>query len=574
VSDPDSARYGQYLTSEEFESKYSPTAEDFALVRSYLESEGFTVTYVPRGRQFISARAAASDVERVFATRLGDYEVEGELRHAPMEVARIPAAIGSRVSTVLGLAASRFKPGLVKGRVGPASSNAAAPDCAGYYGQYVDTTDPPYGGGYPNPTLVHPCGLTPPRMRRAYGLSDAVEDGNDGRGVTVAIVDAGRWPTLVSDAQAFAAQFDSKHPLLASQIRLIDAPSGGDPPMPVDPSWIYEQVFDVEWVHALAPGAHILYVGSATGGSQDVIAALNLIVQNRLANVVSNSYALDFDDPGPADADIEALDPILLRAAIEGIGMYFCSWDFGDNQVLGAGPGGAPAVVYPASNPYVTAVGGTSMYLGADGLPVYETGWESGDSTLAGSGTSLTWAPRPPGLFYFGSGGGPSHRYIQPRYQGGVVPLALAGTPPMRVLPDVAMLGDEDSGGIEALTDPITGVYTLYPNSGGTSLATPMFAGTMALAEQRAGHRLGFANPRLYKVGTSAFHDIVPTPTPQDITHPAVWLDTEDPPGLMVQRPDGSIHPHTLHSAPGFDNVTGLGVPAGEAFLAAVAGDN
>jgi hypothetical protein len=93
------------------------------------------------------------------------------------------------------------------------------------------------------------------------------------------------------------------------------------------------------------------------------------------------------------------------------------------------------------------------------------------------------------------------------------------------------------------------------------------------LAEQRAGHRLGFANPLFYRVAGRAFRDIAPTPTPQSITHPGVWTDTEDPPNLMVQRNDGSIHPHTLHSAPGFDNVTGLGVPNGEQFLEAVSGN-
>ena len=142
----------------------------------------------------------------------------------------------------------------------------------------------------------------------------------------------------------------------------------------------------------------------------------------------------------------------------------------------------------------------------------------------------------------------------------------------MRVVPDVAMLADGDTGIRFAYTDPSTGTYTVYRNLGGTSLSTPLFAGTVALAEQRAGHRLGFANPLFYRVSGQAFRDIVPTATPQSITHPGVWTDTEDPPNLQVQRADGTIVPHTLHSAPGFDDVTGLGVPAGEAFLQSVSG--
>jgi len=226
----------------------------------------------------------------------------------------------------------------------------------------------------------------------------------------------------------------------------------------------------------------------------------------------------------------------------------------------------------PASSPYVTGVGGTSLYLDANGLPAYETGWEVGDSVLSGHGSKKTWAPSPPGLFIFGAGGGPSHRYPQPKWQRGVVPSYLAGATPARVVPDVAMLADFDSGVKLGVTYPIPGPYVVYRDAGGTSLATPLIAGAMALAEQRAGHRLGFANPLFYRVAGQAFRDIAPTPTPQSITHPGVWTDTEDPPNLKVQRADDTIVPHTLHSAPGYDNVTGLGVPAGDAFLRAVSG--
>jgi subtilase family serine protease len=570
VSDPDSPRYGQYLTSEEFESRYSPTLEDIAAVRGYFESEGFSITYAPRNRLFVSARATAAEVERVFATRLGQYEVEGELRRAPMEPARMPLAIASRVSAVLGLSTPRVKSGAAIRATAMASSSKTAPTCADYYGEYFDTTDPPYGGGFPTPTPLRPCGFTPPRVRRAYSLDDAVESGNDGRGVRIAILDPWRSPTLVSDAQRFAAAFDPAHPLPSSQITLIDAPSGGDPPIPVDVNWYYEQVGDVEEVHAIAPGAHIVYVGAATTGNEDVIAALNLIVQDKLASIISNSYVVDFETA--ADSDTALLDPILIQAGLKGIGTYFGAGDWGDNQLIG-GPGSGPSVFYPASSPYTTAVGGTSLYLDRDGLPAYETGWESGESVLAGNGANAAWSPSAPGLFIYGAGGGPSQLYPQPKYQWNAVPEELAGAIAARVIPDVAMLADFDSGVPLGITDPFLGTYVVYANAGGTSLATPLFAATMALAEQRAGRRIGFANPKLYRVASQAFRDIVPTPTPQAIANFGMWTDTEDPPDLQVQRPDGSIVPHTLHSAPGFDNVTGLGVPAGEQFLQAIGGN-
>ena len=123
------------------------------------------------------------------------------------------------------------------------------------------------------------------------------------------------------------------------------------------------------------------------------------------------------------------------------------------------------------------------------------------------------------------------------------------------------MLADADSGVEMGYTDPLVGGYVVYA-IGGTSLATPLFAATVALAEQRAGHRIGFANPKFYKHALAAFRDITPTQTPQSIAGVVGgWTDTEDPPNLQVMRPDGTIVPHTLHSAVGFDDVTGLGVP-------------
>ena len=574
VSDPDSPRYGQYLTSEEFESKYSPTPADVASVRSYFESEGFQITSVPRNRLFMTVSAPAAQVERVFTTHLGQYEVEkGQLRRAAIEPATMPAAIAGRVSGVLGLHTSTVRS---MAHVGGAQSSAAVttPTCSNYFGEYFDTIDPFYGGGYPNLTPIIPCGLTPPRLRWTYGLAEAVEAGNDGRGVKIAIIDAWRDPTLVSDAQAYAAQFDPAHPLRSSQITLIDVPSAGDPTIPVDFGWYYEQVFDVEAVHSVAPGAHIVFVAAATSGNEDMNAAVNLVVQNNLASIVANSWTDNYTEANDSGAGV--LDSIFIQAALKGIGLYFGTGDCGDNQVgsscLAPGSGlGTLGISYPASSPFATAVGGTSLFLNKDGSRAYETGWESGESVPTPDANGVVqWVPAAPGLLVFGATGGPSQKYSQPKYQQRVVPAALAGSRPARVVPDVAMLGDFDSGINWAITDPYTLTYTVEQNGGGTSLAVQLFAATVALAEQRAGHRIGFANPKFYKAAKEAFRDIVPTRTPQAIVSPGAWTDTEDPANLMVLRPDGTIVPHTLHTAPGFDNVTGLGVPRGEEFLEAI----
>jgi subtilase family serine protease len=209
-----------------------------------------------------------------------------------------------------------------------------------------------------------------------------------------------------------------------------------------------------------------------------------------------------------------------------------------------------------------------SLALAQDGSVLFQTGWETGASfltqvTVVPDGgdpdagvTSLVWQPAAPGAFVFGAGGGASMVYEQPSWQVGVVPEAMADVPgaPARVVPDVSMVADPITGFLVGQTDPTSGIYG-EGAVGGTSLACPLFAATMALAEQNAGRSFGFANPLLYSAaGTTAFTDIVPQTSPQDSALPGIAL-TFDYPGLAIG------------TAVGYDNVTGLGTPNGQGFL-------
>ena len=157
----------------------------------------------------MTAKGSTAQVEKAFATRLGRYDVQGTLRRAPVGTPRIPRSIAAKVSSTLGLAQSvELKPHGV--RVGGVKRDAlrslAAGDtpaqiCSEWYGEKLDTTDPAYGGGYPSPLPYAPCGYTPAQIRGAYGFADTVRRGNDGSGVTIAIVDAFLSPTLLQDAQ-------------------------------------------------------------------------------------------------------------------------------------------------------------------------------------------------------------------------------------------------------------------------------------------------------------------------------------------------------------------------------------
>jgi subtilase family serine protease len=330
-------------------------------------------------------------------------------------------------------------------------------------------------------------------------------------------------------------------------------------PQEPDPGWYTEQTLDVEAVHAIAPGASIVYVGAQSPTDLDLVAAINMIAEKNLASIVSNSY-------GSAEGqgnDFVVWNAAVKHAALKGIGIYFASGDNGDesNRIF------TISADFPASLPGVTAVGGTSLALGQTNQRVFEAGWQTTASFLTtpavapdAAPAAPYWDPPAPGFYVFGARGGTSLVYDQPKYQRGVVPEELANLPgaPARVVPDVSMLADPLTGfTIGQTTD---GVYA-ESTTGGTSLACPLFAASIALAEQRASKPLGFANPKIYKNRKKAFRDITPLAEVQALVLPSAQGNisaTIDYAGLSIK------------TAKGYDNVTGLGVPDGANFLKAL----
>jgi subtilase family serine protease len=561
ISDPSNARYAQFLSDAEFASQYGPTADDVATVRAHLESHGLTVTYVPANNAFLSVRGIASNVESAFGTRLGLYNVGGELRRAPMSPVSLPAAMSARVFTVLGLSTPRvMKPAIAfQGRVDPDAnpSAAATPTCSEWFGQIADTTDPAYGGGFPSPLTYTPCGFHPAQLRQGYGIDALVRKGNDGTGQKVAIIDAFVPPTLVQDAQEYFANNDADYPLASSQISVQWGPGTQGP---VDKGWYGESALDVEAVHAMAPGAKIVYVGAVSADDQDLIAAVNVIITGHLASVISNSYD-DLEQGPEAPASYAAWENVAIQAGLKGIGMYFASGDSGDES---PNNNGTPTVDFPASLAEVTGVGGTTLGIGGEGQNLFQVGWEDGISSLevpdGGADAGASWLPAPPGSYGFGAGGGVSVLYLQPAYQKGIVPASLStyiGAVD-RTVPDVAMDADPYTGYFVGLTSSRTGVYH-EEDIGGTSLATPLFSATMALAEQYTGRTFGQANTALYKASKKgAFIDIAPT-TPEAVAY-----------GSDAVTFDYHGQGNTNATAVGYDTATGLGVPNGESFFKAL----
>ena len=577
VSTPGTALYGHPLSPSAWISKYSPSRVDLAAVEKYLTDSGLTISAVPTSREYVVFRGPAPAEAAAFGTTLHSYRVAGKVVSAPATAASLPASLASKVSgVVLGTArAALTRPANIRRDTAVAAATertaattpraAALPPtpCSHYYGEYTAIRPTAYGHTS-FPTYL--CGYLPGQLRSAGELNKQINSGVDGTGQTVAIIDAYASPTIVQDTNDYMRAVGS--PLLTRFTDLSPASSkfrDEGPDVCGGPSaWQAEEAIDVQSAHSVAPGASILYVGGFNcSGGIDI--ALSRILDSGLADIVSNSYG----NIGEAVSDdyVRGNENQHVQAAGEGIGLYYSSGDSGDETVNL----GYTSPDYPASSPFVTAVGGTSEAIGANGSYQGEVGWGGVADKVVGTGYA---APLPGNLYLGGAGGGVSALFAQPAYQKGVVPTALArsgqDSQSARVVPDIADLADPYTG-FQIAIRPILDNATLktgafeFDTYGGTSLASPIAAAKVALVQAAGGRTVGFANPALYataKALPSGFHDVVPQPTT-----PALALTTTSGVGYLIVLDQGL----SLKTAKGYDTITGVGslrVAALSAFLA------
>ena len=575
ATNPASAGYGKYLTPDQFRARYAPTDADVAAVRAYLKQSGFTVSADrPDNNRWVKASGTTAQVEQAFKTQLRSYQHRGKTLQAPNGDLSVARSMSSRIAGIAGLDSSDrlMKPqGDIPG-ADPSPAFVNAPPCSTSWAQALAVDDkgnptvpPAYGQQFlPYAT----CGYTPNQLQGAYGTKAAIAGGLDGHGQSVAIVDAFASPTIEQDADQYAS-LHGQGPVDFSQIKPEDRsndPIGG-PDQCDAQGWYGEETLDVEAVHAMAPGAHVLFVGGADCLDESLIDAVNKIVDGNLAQIVSNSYG-NLGETGEDAGLRQAWNDTFRQAALEGIGMYFSSGDSGD-EVDNLGHAEAD---FPASHPLVTAVGGTSLGVSSSDGYLFETGWGTTKSTL----TDGAWDPAPPGDHLYGSGGGTSLFYAEPDYQKPVVPKQLAkaqGGKPARVVPDVSLVGDPQTGMLVGQTQTFpdgTVKYSEY-RIGGTSLASPLMAGVMALADQQAGRHHGFANPALYaQYGTPAYRDTVAPDQPIAVVRND-FVNSVDATDGIVTSLRTFDQTQSLHTTPGYDDVTGVGSPNGLKFLNAIA---
>ncbi|MEV6480274.1 S53 family peptidase [Streptomyces sp. NPDC051576] len=549
VTTPTSPHYRHYLTPAQYERRFGLTPSARNRITRWLTDAHLTIT--EDTPHYLQLTGSEADVATALGTRIHRYETSAGTIQAPADDIRVPASLAQDAKALDGLSFNLPAAARPLGQT-EHHLDARRAVCSAYFGERRATTLPK---AYGKTQTFAPCPYTPPLLRHAYGVTAA---GATGRGRTVAIVGAYGSPTAEQDANTYATATGDR-PFRPGQYRERISPSDWNITKACAPptSWAGEQALDVEMAHGYAPDASVLYVGANSCLDTDLMDAESYVIDHHAADIISNSWAevIHTSAPHLTPALLNAWNTLFRQAAAEGIGTYFAAGDCGD-QSPDATPGGLNCdpnttqaqADFPSGSPWVTSVGGTTLATTKDGRYAWET--SMGDNLSILSPQSTAWEPLP-GLFTFGSGGGPSD-FKQPWYQRGTVPHALAHG--HRTTPDVSMEGD---GAIPVVIGyTVSGQFETV-GYGGTSAAAPAFAALQADAEQLSGHTLGFANPLLYAMrSTGVFHDI------QDPARPtAVIRDMGPDSGTYRYLLYALGRDYGLSATRGYDLSSGLGSP-------------
>ena len=342
----------------------------------------------------------------------------------------------------------------------------------------------------------------PAQIQRAYNLGPLLSRGIDGRGQTIVIVDSFGSPTIGHDL----AVFDKTFHLPAPPALKVIQPAGRVPPYNPNNSgmvgWAGETTLDVEWAHTMAPRASILLVETpvseteGTTGFPQIVTAEKYVIDHNMGGVISQSFSAT-EQTFPSKAKLLALRGAYLDAAAKGVTVLAASGDSGaaDVKLDLSTYYLHPVTSWPDSDPLVTGVGGTQLHLNASGRHTApDNVWNDTYSVATNQFIFGANGPNP-----LAGGGGKSVIFARPSYQQRV--RSVVGN--HRGVPDISMSG-ACNGAIDIYQSFGGQPVGWYPTCG-TSAATPLFAGVVALADQVARHhRLGVINPALYRL--SALH--------------------------------------------------------------------
>jgi subtilase family serine protease len=504
--DPASPLYHKWLTSDQFAARFGMAQADIDKVQSWLQQQGFSIDSIARSRNMIRFSGTAGQVESAFSTQMRYYQSGSAKHFAPSTPLSVPAAITPVVAGIRNLNDFRPRPQFIR------------PHTAFTSGQ------------------SHNVFFAPGDIATTYDVTPLYSAGVNGLGQTIAI--AGQSAIVASDIENFqsAAGLTKKDP------SLILVPGTGDSTVFADGNE-GESDLDVEWSGAMAPGANVAFVYTGSNTNFTVYDAVQYAVDEMIAPIISLSYATC--ETALATTDVASLDAVMQQAATQGQTVITASGDqgstacSGDTQ-LSTAQQEALAVNYPASSSYVTGMGGTEI-TSANSTSSNTTYWSGGSSSSDTLTSALKYIPEvvwnddDPTGGLSATGGGPSALFKRPGWQTGVPGIASGN---MRLVPDVSLYSSPGLPGYLYCTSDQTnwfpGSLTATPQqascnsgfrdsstalltvAGGTSFAAPIFAGMVALINQKANYTTGqgLINPTLYKLAAnsstyaSAFHDI------------------------------------------------------------------
>jgi subtilase family serine protease len=548
---PSSPYYHQWLTPEQFGAQFGLSDADIAKVEAWLEQQGFSIDSVTRGKTMIRFSGTVGQANAAFATEIHTYAVKTatgavEKHFAPSTTLSVPSAIAGVVESVHNLDDFRPKPHLIlKSKFKP------TPKFSGYDGSIF---------------------WSPGDIATQYDIQKEYNAGYTGSGQSIAVV--GQSAVELSDVEAF--QTASGLPVKDPTLVLVPgtgaaAVSAGDEA---------ESDLDMEWSGAIARGATINLVYTGQNSNLGAFDSIEYAIDNKIADIVSSSY-------GDCEADLDgfSLETFFDQAATQGQTVMSAAGDsgstdcFGDTDLTTADQE-ALAVDYPGSSPNVTSVGGTQISLANS---AYETQgsayWEESNGTSDIVASLLQPVPEQAwnedstcfGYVNEGSspicagGGGTSILFTKPSWQTGVPGLSSSTT--MRQVPDVSLEAaiynpgylfcssdtsaweeGQESSCTSGFRDSESGAVTA---AGGTSFATPIFGGMVAIINQQRNYTTGQGpvNPTLYSLASnsttyaSAFNDIT-----------AGNNDCSASPGYCTGSAETEFPAGT-----GYDQATGLG---------------
>ncbi|HUY44787.1 MAG TPA: S53 family peptidase [Streptosporangiaceae bacterium] len=397
----------------------------------------------------------------------------------------------------------------------------------------------------------------PSQVQAAYNLQPLFKSGITGKGQTIVIVDSYGSPTVRHDL----AKFDKQFHLPAPPSLKVIQPAGPVPPYRPTANrvgWAGETDLDVEYAHVMAPGANILLVETPTSenegttGFPQIVTAEKYVINHHLGGVISQSFSAT-EQTFPSRHSLLALRGAYTDAAAKGVTVLAASGDSGaaDVKFNETTYYLHPVTSWPDSDPLVTGVGGTQLHLAGNGSTISPaTVWNDTYNVPTNEYIFGSKGPDP-----LAGGGGKSAIFSRPGYQKGVA--GVVGS--RRGVPDISMSGS-CNGAVDMYQSFKGQTPGWYPTCG-TSEATPLFAGVVALADQVAGHRLGVINPALYAMSAKGEPGIV------DVTQGN---------NTVSFKQGGKEHTVTGFSAlPGYDLASGVGTVNAALFvpeLAAAAG--